>query len=308
MRYSWCVLAFVVVACRHVGTKDEPPASTRTVPPTAAASPIPTSPTTAVASASAQPARLSCPERVTMMQKRLTAASERPAELGVDAGITVPRVDQIIGEEVPPAPVIAMSATGVTVDGQEVDDIVALLERKRALWRSFNPGVTNKSWPVLFTADAELELREVGALVKAVRQAGWTPWLMVQVPDHERVPRDPPPWVKELITALYTERWEPTEKASRLADAIARAVGTSCAPLAKAFAAVSANSVDPSDKGKLLAAELPKGVASCDCRVDVDALEALIVETLAGSDLRYRAVPLPANIADVGTVQDLVKR
>ena len=292
-RNVWWLALCLGLACRANAPKEEPPA-----PVVAVSAP-------AAVSASAKPAELTCAERVAVMQKRLTAASERPGELGVDAGITVPRIDQVAGREVPPAPMIAVSAAAVTVDGQEEADIVALLERKRALWKSFNPGVTNKQWDVVFTADAKLPAKRLAEIVNAVGHAGWTPWLMVRVPDYEHVPRDPPPWVKELITALHTEDWEPADKASRLSDAIARAVGT-CASVVEVFGHLG-KSVDPSDKGKVLAAELPAGVAGCDCGLDVDALEALIVETLAGSDVRHRALPLPTTIADVGSVQDLAK-
>lgn len=282
-------LTIVAMACRSSSPDGEPPA-------------VSVAP---VASSSPQPAG-TCSQRVAVMQKRLEAASARPAELGVDKGITVPRVDRVIGDEVPAAPIIAVSAESVLVDGQPEEDVVPLLERKRELWKSFNPDKRRETWELVVTADAALPLARLAALIEAVRKAGWTPLLMVQIPDYPRVPRNPPPWVKELFTSLKKDDLEPSAKASKIADAIARAARP-CPSLAPAFAAVSSKSVDPAEKGKILAAELPKGVAACDCKLDVDALESLLVETLAGHDARYRVVPLTEPLTGA-TVRDLVPR
>ncbi len=106
-------------------------------------------------------------------------------EIGVDKNIKLPAAENV--EDVLEAPMVAVNANQVLVDGQlagstsairdlgrlqKVDELFDLLKRKRELWKSFNP---NKEFPgvAILQVDEDVPAIVVKSVFQTAAYAGY---------------------------------------------------------------------------------------------------------------------------------------
>jgi hypothetical protein len=229
---------------------------------------------------------------VATLRARLSAAAERPGQASV--GGDVPRLESEVGLPMPEAPVLSVDARGLEVEGYAASgtsDAMTELEKRREAWRTLHGGgEPDGGWQLLLAAERDRPLTEVLPLVELLIAGSWKPMLVIEVPPFEPVASEPPEWLRSLIARMRSESTSPSEKAILLADASRRAVAD-CGDVADALRSIPAAA--PSDKPALFASAIPPAVAACDCQLDVDALEAIFVFIMAGSDEQQRVLPLP---------------
>ncbi len=247
-----------------------------------------------------------CSKRVASLEKQLGVFAAE-VTLEVDEKIQVPRFDSMVGNPVSDVTLVVVEAGGtMTVAGAVSNDLETSLKRVQTLWKSFHPNETRKVWHAAFTVDATLPVARLAPAVEAARTAGWTPSLLVRVPNRERVDAKGPPWVDKVLERARQPTLSSADRVKVLDEGIRR-VAESCTDLTKALNAVSAESVDPNQRGKLLTDIVPEAVKSCACDTDVDALAVLLLERLGGG-AQYRLFALPDKLPQSGTVEDIAKK
>jgi hypothetical protein len=225
-----------------------------------------------------------------MLRRRLDEAAARPATIGADPAVTLPSFPEDVGVHLVEAPIVVVHAEGTKVDGAPagMTELGELMAAKRDLWRSFHdtdepPG----GFVAVMEVSAEVEAATLRPVVMELVAKGYAPNLMVRVPDWPTIPTAPPSWV----TTLFAQWEDGTSDGPSYRQALERA-SASCGDVMRVLTA-------DYEIGERIArsyAKVPAAISSCECDLDVDALEALLVRWAVGKGHRYRMLPLPHHV------------
>lgn len=265
-----------------------PPATSS--PAASAPSPAPVGSSTAVAPAA------TCAARVVLLERRVSEAVSRPPQTGSE--LDVPRVDR--AQPWIDAPRVSLVDTAYVVNGQRGPDWLSALERKRALWKIFHPAETKDTWDVVVAVDGRAPAARLSTVVGQLERAGWSPQLLVRLPDLEPIETDPPHWLVDVLGQVKGAA-SAEARLRLIADASDRATG-GCTSLRERMTVVDQER-DPTKKPAAIRDALVDGLLGCECDADVAALEALAVFVIAGDTARYGVLALDG-ISSTGTIAE----
>ncbi len=286
-----------------------------------------------------------CARRVSLLSKRVSLAMKQDRQglpgLRLHRDIKLPLIGKDAGAPLKEAPEIMVTKREILVDGNKqpsAQGLVSTLNKKRDLWQSFNP---SKKFPALVyvVADAQIKMTRLKPLLKAVHSAGWVTSLLVRGPDSPLISVTIASWVADLLSEYRKRRGAGCGVVTAGMSAQARASLRRCVRglsqlVEKGIRRASSKCKAVTDVLTRPTAGKPKhdvqlnaylfsphrarpellmrAVKSCDCKLDVDAVEALLVRILPTNNHRFMLLALSkattAALKSEQTVAELAKQ